>query len=72
MAAMVRDIVTQVSSMTDADKLQLVDLLLRQLDKPDPEIDRVWAKEARKRWQEYKAGTIGTVSYEQVMEKHQR
>jgi len=72
MAAMVRDIVTQVSSMPDADKLQLVDLILRQLDKPDPEIDRVWAKEARKRWQAYKAGTIETVSYEQVMEKHQR
>ena len=26
-----------------------------QLDKPDPDIDRIWAKEARKRWQAYRA-----------------
>ncbi len=37
---------------------------------PDPEIDRIWADEARKRWQTYKAGKLETVTYEQVMEKH--
>ncbi len=72
MANMAQDIVTQVSAMPDAEKLKLVDLMLRQLDKPDPEIDKVWAREARKRWQAYREGKLGTVSYEQVMEKHQR
>ncbi len=41
-----------------------------QLVKPDPEIDRIWAEEARKRWMAYKAGKVETVSYEQVMKKH--
>ena len=36
----------------------------------DPEIDRVWADEARKRWQAYKIGKVETVSYEQVMDKY--
>jgi hypothetical protein len=72
MANRAQDIVTQVSTMPDAEKLKLVDLMLRQLDKPDPEIDKVWAQEARKRWQAYREGKLGTVSYEQVMEKHQR
>ncbi|UJS17141.1 MAG: addiction module protein [Candidatus Jettenia sp.] len=35
-----------------------------QLDKPDPDIDHIWAKEARKRWQAYKSGKLETVSYE--------
>ncbi|HXI23430.1 MAG TPA: addiction module protein [Pyrinomonadaceae bacterium] len=39
------------------------------LDKPDPEIDRVWANEARRRWAAYKEGRIPTVSYEEVMPK---
>jgi len=54
------------------DKVRLVDTILADLDKPDPEIDRVWAEEARKRRAAYKAGRIPTVSYETVMAKHRR
>ncbi|MBI5203709.1 MAG: addiction module protein [Nitrospirae bacterium] len=50
--------------------MELVDSILMQLDKPDPEIDRIWAEEAKKRWKAYKAGKVETVSYEQVMKKH--
>jgi len=41
-----------------------------QLDKPDPEIDRIWADEARKRWTAYKAGGLETVTYDKVMDKY--
>jgi len=41
-----------------------------RLDKPDPEIDRIWADEALKRWQAYKTGKMETVVYGQVMEKY--
>jgi hypothetical protein len=51
-------------------KVKLVDSILLQLDKPDPEIDHVWADEARKRWQAYKTGKAETVSYAQVMNKY--
>jgi hypothetical protein len=47
-----------------------VNLILITLDKPDPEIDRIWAEEARKRWAAYKEGRIPTVSYEDVMAKY--
>ena len=58
--------------MPDAEKLRLVDAILTDLDRPDPEIDRIWADEARKRWAAYKAGKITTVSYEEVMAKYRR
>jgi putative addiction module component (TIGR02574 family) len=61
-----------IRELPDADKLRLVDAILTDLDKPDPEIDHVWAEEARKRWSAYKAGRIPTVSYEEVMAKHRR
>jgi hypothetical protein len=41
-----------------------------ELDRPDPEIDRIWAEEARNRWAAYKAGRIPTVSYEDLMAKY--
>ncbi len=60
----------KIKLLPDNEKIELVDSILMQLDKPDPEIDRIWADEARKRWQAYKSGKIETVTYEQVMNKY--
>ena len=60
----------QIKSLPDLEKLRLVDAILVDLDRPDPAIDRIWAEEARKRWEEYKAGRIRTVSYEELTSKH--
>ncbi len=63
-------LIESIQSLSDREKLEIVDSILVQLDKPDPEIDRIWAEEARKRWQAYKSGKLETISYEQVMEKY--
>ncbi len=63
---------SEIHSLSDIEKLKLVDIILTDLDKPDPEIDRVWAEEARKRWAAYKAGRISTISYQEVMNSHRR
>jgi putative addiction module component (TIGR02574 family) len=65
-------LVSEIRELPDVEKLRLVDAILTDLDKPDPEIDRVWAEEARKRWAAYKEGRIPTVSYEEVMAKHRQ
>ena len=61
---------SEIRGLPDSEKLRLVDAILSDLNKPDPEIDRVWANEARKRWAAYKEGRIPTVSYEEVMSKY--
>jgi putative addiction module component (TIGR02574 family) len=65
-------LLAEISDLSDIEKLRLVDDILTQLDKPDPEIDKIWANEARKRWEAYKAGRLQTVSYEEVMMPHRR
>jgi putative addiction module component (TIGR02574 family) len=70
MAKTVDKLAAEIHGLPDIEKLRLVDAILADLDRPDPEIDRVWAKEARKRWAAYKAGRVSTVSYETVMAKH--
>jgi putative addiction module component (TIGR02574 family) len=72
MAKKVDKLAEKIHELPDIEKLRLVDAILKDLDKPDPEIDRVWAVEARKRWAAYKAGRAPTVSYESVMAKHRR
>ena len=70
MATINKELEAKIRSLSDTEKLKLVDSILTQLDRPDPEIDRIWAEEARNRWQEYKAGKVASVSYEKVMSKH--
>ena len=62
----------EIRVLPDTEKLKLVDTILTDLDKPDPDIDRAWAEEARKRWNAYKEGKAPTVPYEDVMAKHRR
>jgi hypothetical protein len=59
-----RELAEKIQSLSDTEKLGLVDSILMQLDRPDPEIDRIWAAEARKRWQAYRSGKLETVSYD--------
>lgn len=72
MSAKSEKLATEIRSLTDIEKLRLVDSILAELDKPDPEVDRVWAEEARRRWKAYKAGRLPTVSYKAVMARYRR
>jgi len=72
MAMNADELALEIKSWPDLEKLRLVNALLSDLDKPDPELDDIWAKEARSRWAAYKAGKIQTVAYEEVMAKHRR
>jgi putative addiction module component (TIGR02574 family) len=59
----------QVEALPDVEKLHLVDALLAGLDKPDPEIDKVWMEEAHRRWKSYKAGKLKAIPYQDVMKR---
>jgi putative addiction module component (TIGR02574 family) len=72
MAKPIDELAAEIRNLSDIEKLRLVDAILEGLDKPDPEIDRIWAEEARKRWNAFKAGEVSVVPYETVMAKHRR
>ena len=72
MATQADRLVSEIRALPDEEKLRVLDAILTDLDKPDAEIDRVWAIEARKRWSSYKAGRLQTVSYEELMRKYNR
>ena len=51
-------------------KAELIDRLLSALDKPDREIDELWAKEAEDRIDAYDQGKIKAMPLEKVLEKY--
>lgn len=64
------ELAEKIQSLPDAEKLDLVDSIMMQLDRPDPEIDRIWSEEAQKRWKAYKSGELKTVPYDEVMNRY--
>ena len=63
------EIARQALKLTSAERSDLVDLLLKSLDQPDPEIDSVWAEEAEKRLRAIDEGRLGVVPLEDALEK---
>lgn len=72
MTRRVRGVVEEIKALPDAEKLEVLDSILAELDKPDPELDRVWANETRARWRAYREGRADHVTYAEVMAAHRR
>lgn len=65
-----KEIQSKIDELSDVEKLMVVNYILEDLDKPDPEIDKLWAKEALRRQKAMRSGKMKTHSYEEVMRKY--
>jgi putative addiction module component (TIGR02574 family) len=63
-------LLSEIRALPEEEKLRLLDVILTDLDTPNPEIDQIWANEARKRWDAYKAGRLETISYEALIKRY--
>ena len=66
MGKLTEDILEVARRLPAAERAALVDELLRSLDKPDAEVDALWAKEAEERLAAYDQGAIEAVDAEAV------
>jgi putative addiction module component (TIGR02574 family) len=62
----VNEIIQAALRLPAAARFQIVDQLMQSLDKPDPEIDRIWGEEAVRRLASFDAGLSKTYSPEEV------
>lgn len=65
-------VIEQASQLTALEKLEVVDALLASVDKPDPEIDRIWAAEAEDRLNAYRRGEIKALELNEVLAKYRQ
>lgn len=63
-------ILEEALTLKPDEKAELIDLLLASLDKPDQEIDHLWAKEAESRLDAYETGKIKALSLRETLEKY--
>lgn len=61
-----QELVTMALKLNPADRFDLVDQVLHSLDKPDPEIDRIWLDEAERRLTAYRAGRVQGIPAKEI------
>ena len=64
------NIIKKALTLRPSEKAQLIDKLISTLDKPDSEIDELWAKDAEDRIDAYDQGKLKAVSLEKVLQKY--
>jgi len=62
------EILQRALKLPATEKFLIVDSLLKSLDVPDPNLDEIWADEALRRFEAYKAGEIGGVPAEEIFD----
>jgi putative addiction module component (TIGR02574 family) len=70
MATELRQLFREAMELTDNDRATLAGLLIESLEtETDPDIERAWAEEAERRWQEIQSGKVQTIPWEEVRAK---
>jgi len=64
------EVLKRALTLKPIQKAELIDNLLSSLDKPDKDIDEMWAKEAESRIDAYEKGTIKAATLEAVLKKY--
>ena len=64
------NIFKEALTLKPSKKVQLIDQLISSLDRPDKEIDELWAKEVEDRIDAYDQGKLKAISLEKVLQKY--
>lgn len=61
-----KEILNNALKLKPQERLELADLLLESLDRPDRAIEEVWAQEAQRRLEAYRSGKLKGIPIEEV------
>jgi putative addiction module component (TIGR02574 family) len=70
MGTVAENVLNEVLRLPATERAALADSILSSLDRPDPELDRLWAEEAEARIDAAERGEMQSVSAESIFAKY--
>jgi len=61
-----KEILEQALKLHPKERFTIIEGLIKSLDEPDAELEKIWAEEAEKRLQAYRKGEIEGIPMEKV------
>jgi putative addiction module component (TIGR02574 family) len=65
-----KTLIEQARALPPHDRIALVDDVLDSLDRADPDVDRLWAREASDRLAAYRRGELSTKDLSDIVAKY--
>lgn len=66
-----KEIIKEAEALPVDERVAVVDSLLRSLNPPDPDVDKQWVDEAKRRLAELRSGQVEPVAAERILAKLQ-
>ena len=60
------ELVHEIEKLSPIERVRIIDIVIKDIIHPDPDIDKVWAREALSRWDAYKNGDVKPISYKTI------
>jgi len=65
-----KSVLKEALHLRPAKRLQLIEMLTRSLNKPDENIEKIWAEESEKRYKALEEGKINTIAFKEIIERY--
>lgn len=65
-----KSILKDAMRLRPSERLQLMEMLAKSLNKPDEDIEKIWADESEKRYTALRKGKLRTFSLKEVIERY--
>ena len=65
----INEIIDEALALKPQERYMIIEKLNDSLSVPNPEVEKAWIEESKRRLEAYKNGTLKTVSYEEVFGK---
>ena len=66
-----KSIKQEALNLSAKEKVELIEMLMHNLDKPDPELEKIWVEESEKRVQAHKSGRITSIPYSEIKKQYE-
>jgi len=66
----VKKLTEQASLLPPIERAELVEGILQSLDATDPNLDKLWAEEAKDRLAAYRRGELEALDFDETLAKH--
>ncbi|SMM98210.1 hypothetical protein SPONN_1855 [uncultured Candidatus Thioglobus sp.] len=60
------EILNEVINLKATERFMLVEEILKSLDEPNADLDKIWANEAQKRLNAYRSGKTKAIPFEEI------
>ena len=66
------DIQEKVRNLRDLEKIHLIEMLMDDLDVPDPDVEKLWIEESESRYKAYKEGKVKGIPLDAIKERYSK